>query len=85
MEAERVVPLTPPPANKDVDMSAIINVISAWKDILNARLLAVIALFGALAVFSFALYDPTPLRLVGAGLYSIGVLWPVIALFFRKG
>jgi hypothetical protein len=71
---------TPP-----VDYSQMITVIAAWVGILNARLLAVVALIGALFMFGFAMYDPSSLRLWGASLYAGGVLWPVIALFLRKG
>lgn len=80
-------PLSPPPspAQKPVDYSHMIAVISAWKAILNARLLALLALAGALVIYAFAMYDPTNLRLTGASLYSVGVLWPIIALYFRKG
>lgn len=73
------------PSMVPVDYSHLIAVISAWKGILNARLLAVMAMIGALAIFGLAAYDPTNLRLTAGSLYSIGVLWPVIWLFMRKG
>lgn len=68
-----------------IDYSYMITIITAWSGILNARLLALLSLMGALVMFGFAMYDPTTLRLIGVSLYSIGVLWPVIALFLRKG
>lgn len=67
------------------DYTFAIRAIYQWRMILNARLLALLALVGALIVFGFTINDPTPLRLWGASLYSVGVLWPVIGLFLRKG
>lgn len=79
--------IQPPPriAAAPVDYSHMISVIAAWKDILNARLLAVVALIGALVIFGGAVYDPLPQRIWGASLYAVGVLWPIMALYFRKG
>lgn len=75
----------PAPVTQPIDYSHMISIISAWKDILNARLLAIMALLGALAIFGIAVYDPTILRLTAGSLYSVGVLWPIMWLFFRKG
>ena len=68
-----------------VNYSNIMNTIAMWKDILNARLLALLALGGAMVGFGFVMYDPSSLRLWGLGIYSMLVLWPVMALFLRKG
>lgn len=67
------------------DLALAIAVITQWRKIINARLLVLIALMGALAVYGLTMYDPSTLRLVGSGLYSMCVLWPVIALYLRKG
>lgn len=75
----------PPPPQKSVDYSQLISIIATWKDILNARLLAIVALIGALVLFGGAVYDPLPQRIWGASLYAIGVLWPIMALYSRKG
>lgn len=66
-------------------LSKIVLIISQWRAILNARLLALLALLGALAVFGYTVYDPTPGRLWAASLYAMGVLWPIIFLFVSKG
>lgn len=87
-DQERVVPINDipaPPAPPEVDYSHMITVISSWVAILNARLLALLALMGALTGFGFAMYDPTPLRLSGLAIYAVLCLWPVMALFLRKG
>jgi len=65
--------------------SQIIVLLSVWKDILNARLLAVIALLGAMAIFGFTIAEPDPMRLWACGGYSVGILWPVIWLYIKKG
>lgn len=68
-----------------VDCSHMIAVITAWQGIIGSRLIALIALIGALVFYGSAMYDPSNLRIFGAGLYSIVVLWPSIALYIRKG
>lgn len=69
----------------DTDINMKLNALALWMKILNARLLAGGALVGALGVFGFALAQPDPLRLWGASLYAVGVLWPVMWLFLKKG
>jgi hypothetical protein len=83
-EEPTVVPMQAPSPPAPIDYSHVISIIATWKDILNARLLAVLALAGALGVYGVTIYDPTPPRLIGAALYSL-VLWPVLLLFNRKG
>lgn len=68
-----------------VDLSNVVLIISQWRAILNARLLALLALLGALALFGYSVYDPSPLRLWAASLYAMGVLWPTIYLYVSKG
>lgn len=79
--------LSPPQAREvtPVDYSHMISIIAAWKDILNARLLAIVALLGALIIFGGAVYDPLTQRIWGASLYAIGVLWPTMILYAKKG
>jgi hypothetical protein len=86
-EQPRVVPMKPKsvnkaPVNKD---SQLIVLIEMWSRVLNARLLAVVALVGALGIFGFTIADPQTARLWGCAGYSVGVLWPVIWLYLRKG
>lgn len=70
--------------SKERDVSRAVLIISMWTDILNARLLAVMALVGALCIWLYCAYDPSILRLWASGLYSL-VLWPVIYLYAKKG
>lgn len=70
---------------KTVDYSHLVKTLSAWRYVLNARLLALFALAGALAGFAFTMYDATPLRLWGLGIYSVLCLWPVMWLHLKKG
>ncbi len=73
------------PSAAPVNYTSMISIIAAWKDILNARLLALLALSGAMIGFGFVMFDPSPLRLWGLGIYSVLCLWPVMALYLRKG
>lgn len=68
-----------------VDYSHLIKTLSAWRYVLNARLLALLALCGSLMGFGFTIYDPAPLRLWGLGLYAILVQAPILALYMKKG
>lgn len=77
--------VAPPAADPSEEVSLALAVISQWRKILNARLLALFALLGALAAFGCAIIMPDTQRLIGASLYAVGVLWPVMALFLRKG
>lgn len=73
------------PAPVQEDHSAVVRVVFMWTKILNARLLALLAIVGALVLFGFAMYNPTDMRLWLVSLYSIGVLWPSIALYLKCG
>lgn len=68
-----------------VDYSRAISVVNQWRLILNTRLMLLLAMFGALAVFGFTIGDPTISRQWAAGIYAVTVLWPTIILYFRKG
>lgn len=83
---QKIVIPEPPktPVKSPVDYSKIISVITVWQGVLNARLLALLSLAGAMFIFGYAMYDPTNLRLTAASLYAVGVLWPVMWLYSRK-
>ncbi len=82
---QKVVSLTEPSSPKTVDYSHMISIIAAWKDILNARLLAVISLTGTVCGFGYTMYDPEPLRLWSLAIYAILCQLPILALYLRKG
>ena len=80
--------LTPPPMQMEpepVDYSHMISIIAAWRDILNARLLAVLSLIGTLGGFAFCMGDPSPMRLYGLATYAILCQLPILYLYLRKG
>lgn len=74
-----------PVQSEGIDYSHVIKTITVWKDILNARLIAVFSLLGALVGFGFSIYDPTTLRLWAMGLYCVLCWWPAILLYSRRG
>jgi len=61
-----------------------IRIISAAISILSLRLLAVIALLGAVGLFSITIYNPIEWRLYTAAAYAVVVLLPTIWLYARK-
>lgn len=74
-----------PPQSAQIDYGHMIKTLALMRDILNARVLAILSLIGAVVIFAFGTYDPSTLRLWAASLYSVGVLWPLIYLYLRKG
>lgn len=85
--AENVHPLNQPVRRQEnsATVSQAIVLIEIMTKILNARILAVLALLGALAMWIFTAYDPTSLRLWASAGYSLSVLCPVLWLYQNKG
>lgn len=82
---QKVIHMPEPEKSAPVDYSRMISIIAAWKDILNARLLAALSVAGSLGGFGFVMYDPSPLRLYGLAIYAILCQAPILALYMRKG
>jgi hypothetical protein len=59
--------------------------ITAALDMLGARILALIAVIAACGIWSFAVYDPTQMRTYAAIGFSLTVLIPTVALYWRRG
>lgn len=78
--ASRVIPQSAP----SIDYAHMIKTLAVWKNILSARLMAVIVLLGTLGGFGFAVYDPEPLRLWALAIYCVLCVWPVLALGLKK-
>src|ERR1700739_1940379 len=84
--SDNVLPLKQPTPQLSAETANhTILFISFWTGVLNARLLAITALVGALGIFGYTIGDPTNLRLWGCAGYAIGILWPVIWLYLKKG
>lgn len=59
-----------------------IALVSKWRRILSVRWLAAAAVAGALAVWTLTVADPMPWRFIGSCGYSVGVLVPVLWLYW---
>ena len=57
----------------------------AGLDMLNARLLLLLALIFGAAMWGFCVYDPTPWRFTAACGFSGGIFLPLALLYARKG
>lgn len=53
-------------------------------DVLSARLLGLIALVTACAIWAFVVYDPIPWRILGAGVFSVLVFGPIMVIYWRR-
>lgn len=84
MDARAAAP-TATSKSDGVDYSKLIAVVTFWVAVLNARLLALLALMGAMAGFGLTMYEPSPLRLTGMALYAILCLLPILWMYLRKG
>lgn len=63
----------------------LIEMARAVASIAASRILALIAVLGAVGIFLWATWDPQPWRTGAAALYAILVLWPLVFLYLRKG
>ena len=59
--------------------------LSAALDILSARLLGLLAVIAACGIWSYAVWEPDLTRTVAATLFSVTVLGPLIALYWKAG
>ena len=62
-----------------------VAMLAATVDVLAARLLALIAVIGAVVLFIWSVYDPLPWRVYASVSYAVVVLWPLVYLHLRKG
>lgn len=81
VNVENVVPL---PKNQGQQTNDIILLLDFWKDVLNTKLLAVLALLGAVCMWGETIYEPDTLRIWASAIYSVVVLIPVLLLYARK-
>ena len=54
-------------------------------EIASTRLLALIAVIGGVAIWGYAVVDPSQLRLYAGAGFSLGILLPLVVLYFRRG
>ena len=59
--------------------------ITAALDMLGARILALIAVIASCAMWGWATYDPTQMRIYAAAGFSVSVLMPTVLLYFERG
>ena len=59
--------------------------ITAALDMLGARILALIAVVAACAIWGYSVYDPTQMRIYAAAGFSVSVLMPTVLLYFKRG
>ena len=80
----RFVPLPDPPtsARAKPEYAAILT---AALDTISARLLGLIATVAACGMWGFAVFDPQVPRTYAAVGFSLTVLLPLVALYWRRG
>ena len=78
-------PVTLPPAvDATPDLTASIKLVQRWRKILAVRWLALIALLGAVAIWTYATIDPTPWRFGVACGFAALVLCPTFWLYHAR-
>lgn len=90
--APRLVPHNPTfkfadhqPIDPEDVTPGLIEMARAVASIAASRILALIAVLGAVAIFVWAAWSPDQARTIAAALYALLVLWPTIFLYVRKG
>lgn len=73
-----------PVAQQRIPTAQVLTTLNVMYELVSARLLGVIAVFGALGIFGYAVYDPDRIRTATAALYAFGVVWPLVWLYMRK-
>jgi hypothetical protein len=74
----------PGPAAEDIGPS-FVEMARAIASIVATRILAMVAVIGAVAMFGYAVIAPEPWRLYAADCYAAFVLFPIVMLHLRKG
>ncbi len=74
----------PGPTEADIGPNYV-EMARAVANICSARILALIAVIGAVAMFGYAVLSPEPWRLYAAVSYAAFVLFPIVLLHLRKG
>jgi len=77
--------LPPPQITEHKTSPAYLDTIAAALDVASARILGLLAIIGALAIWGAAVWAPEPMRLGAATGYSMLVLMPTMVLYMRKG
>lgn len=62
-----------------------VGALTAAMDVLSARLLGLLATFAGCLMWGFAVYDPTQPRTYAAIGFSVTVLLPLVALYYKRG
>lgn len=75
-----------PPGPTEADLGpSYVEMARAIAAICAARILALIAVIGAVAMFGYVVVAPEPWRLYAAIAYAVCVLFPIVILYLRKG
>lgn len=62
----------------------LLQALNAAVKVLNARLMILIALLGAVIMWGFIAIDPNVLKIICGACYSLGVLLPVLFSFSKR-
>lgn len=77
-----VAPASIAPTTTQLELGYV-RTINIAMSILSLRILAMIALVGAVVMFGYAVMDPVPWRLYSAVSFACVVLWPVVWLYLK--
>lgn len=75
----------PGPMRTEHVNTALLETAQAISRILATRLLLLISVLTASAVWAVVVYEPSQLGIIAAGVYSVVGMWPLVFLYLRKG
>jgi hypothetical protein len=62
-----------------------VAILNAALAIISTRLLCLLAVLGAVAMFAYGTFDPSPWRTYTIIAYAAVVLWPLVYLHLKQG
>lgn len=80
----RIEPETGPQRPEDVG-PALLEMAQAIARICATRVLLLLAVVTASAVWGYTVWEPTQLRIIAAGVFSVLTVFPLVGLYLRKG
>lgn len=75
----------PGPLRTEHVNTALLETAQAISRILATRLLLLIAVLTASAVWGVVVWEPSQLGIIAGGVYSVVSMWPLVFLYLRKG
>lgn len=75
----------PGPQREEDVGPALLGMAQAIARICATRILLLLAVVTASAIWCYTVYDPSQMRIIAAGVFSACILWPLVMLYWKRG